>query len=175
MKITTRGRYGLRALLELARCFDGPPVLAGTLAKRERLSLKYLHALLTALRRAGIVRSVRGSAGGFQLAHPPGEIRLREILQAVEGPLSLVDCVARPERCARSADCTARRVWQELSGAIGTVLDGITLETLIRTPACSTLVPLPRDVRVFRPACVRKGSGTKGRPRSRPRRTQRKG
>jgi Rrf2 family protein len=131
MKMTTRGRYGLRAVLELARCYNGPPVLASTLARRERLSLKYLQSLLAAMRSAGIVRSVRGVGGGFQLARPPLEIRLGEVLRAVEGPLSLVDCVTRAGACSRSKDCTARRVWQALSGTISETLDGVTLESLV--------------------------------------------
>jgi Rrf2 family protein len=133
VKLTTRGRYGLRAMLELARCFDGPPVLMSTLAARERLSRKYLHALLAALKSAGLVYSVRGAGGGFRLSKPPSDIHLGEILQAVEGPLSLVECVTCADACDRARDCTARRVWQELSGVIEAALEGITLGNLIAT------------------------------------------
>ena len=131
MKLTTRGRYGLRAMLELARCYDEPPVLMSTLAKRERLSRKYLHALLAALKSAGLVRSVRGAGGGFTLSRRPSEIHLGEILRAVEGPLSLVECVSCAAACDRAQDCTARYVWQQLSGVIEHALRGITLGKLI--------------------------------------------
>lgn len=134
MKMSTRGRYGLRAMLELARCFGGSPVLMGTLAEREDLSRKYLHALLTALKSAGLIRSVRGTGGGFVLARSPSQIRLSEVLHALEGSLSLVDCVADTRACAKSNQCPARRVWQELSGAIENVLDNVTLEDLISPP-----------------------------------------
>ena len=131
MKMTTRGRYGLRAILELARCWGGPPLLMSTLAEREGLSRKYLHALLTSLKAAGLVQSSRGAGGGFRLARPPAEIRLNDVLRAVEGPLSIVGCVARPRSCSRSGRCTARRVWTEVSQAIDQALERFTLQSLI--------------------------------------------
>ena len=134
MRVSTRGRYGLRAMFELARGFGQAPVLMSTVAERQDLSRKYLHALLTALKSAGLVRSVRGSGGGFALARPPAEIKLSEILRALEGPLSLVDCVADKRACDRSSRCPARRVWQELAGAVEDVLDNVTLKDLA-TPA----------------------------------------
>ncbi len=137
MKMTTRGRYGLRAVLELARCFGGPPVLMSQLANRERISQKYLHTLLTSLKAAGLVRTIRGAGGGFVLARPPAEIRLNEILHAVEGPLSLVDCVTHPAQCRRSGRCTARGIWQELSETIERTLSGYTLERLLAIEAAA--------------------------------------
>jgi len=131
MRISTRGRYGLRAMLELARQFGKAPVLMNTLAQRQNLSRKYLHALLTALKSAGLVQSVRGPGGGFVLARPPTEIKLSDILHAAEGPLSLVDCVADSRVCNRSKRCPARRVWRDLSGAIEDVLDNVTLEAMV--------------------------------------------
>lgn len=131
MKISTRGRYGLRAMLELARCRGDSPVLMSTLAEREGLSRKYLHALLTALKSAGLVQSVRGAGGGFVLSRDPSEMRLSEILGALEGPVSLVDCVVDKRACSRASGCTARGVWQELSRAIDSMLDSMTLEDLI--------------------------------------------
>ena len=135
MRISTRGRYGLRAMLELARRFGDAPVLMGTLAETEGLSRKYLHTLLTVLKSAGLVRSFRGVGGGFILARPPSEIRLDEVLHALEGPLCLVDCVVDKEVCDRSNRCTARRVWQDLIDAIENVLANVTLADLIATGA----------------------------------------
>jgi Rrf2 family protein len=120
-------------MLGLARQFGEAPVLMGALAEKEGLSRKYLHTLLTALRSAGLVRSIRGASGGFVLARPPAEIRLDEVLQAVEGPLCLVDCVDDEQICGRSNRCTARRVWQELSDAIKDLLANVTLADLIAT------------------------------------------
>ena len=131
MRISTRGRYGLRALLELARRFGEAPVLMSTLAQRQGLSRKYLHALLTALKSADLVHSVRGPGGGFVLARPPAQIKLSEILHAAEGPLSLVDCVADRRACNKAKRCPARRVWRDLAGAIEGVLANITLGDLM--------------------------------------------
>ena len=141
MKISTRGRYGLRAMLELARCHGQSPLRMRVLAERESLSRKYLHGLLTALKEAGLVRSVRGPGGGFLLARAPSKIRLSQILHALEGPLSLVDCVADERACGRTKSCTARRVWAELSATIESVLEKVTLEDLIASEnrACSNV------------------------------------
>jgi Rrf2 family cysteine metabolism transcriptional repressor len=133
MKMSTRGRYGLRAMLELARCHGQSPVLMSSLAKREAVSRKYLHGLLTALKKAELVRSIRGPGGGFVLAREPSKIRLSQVLHALEGPLSLVDCVADRLSCSRVNSCTAHRVWEELSETIENALDGVTLEDLIES------------------------------------------
>ena len=130
MRISTRGRYGLRAMLELARRFGEGPLLMSTIAQEQQLSRKHLHALLTALRSAGLVCSIRGPGGGFVLARSPVQIELSQVLRALEGPLSLVDCVADERTCNRTNHCVARGVWQKLSGAIEEVLDGVTLEDL---------------------------------------------
>ena len=101
------------------------------LAEREGLSRKYLHTLLTGLKAAGLARSVRGAGGGFVLAREPSEIKLNEIVHALEGSLCLVDCVADERACDRANGCTARGVWQELSGVIENMLDNITLADVI--------------------------------------------
>lgn len=130
MRISTRGRYGLRAMLELARDFGEGPLLMGAIAERQDLSRKHLHALLTTLKLAGLVRSARGPGGGFVLSRPPAEIRLSEVLRALEGPLSLVDCVEDERVCDKAEGCSARRIWTELSRAIENVLDNVTLQDM---------------------------------------------
>lgn len=102
-------------------------MLMSTIAERQGLSRKHLHALLTSLKSAGLVRSIRGPGGGFVLARPPTQIRLREVLQALEGPMSLVDCVADRKVCDKSNRCRARRIWQDVTAAIANVLDGVSL------------------------------------------------
>lgn len=106
-------------------------MLMGTIAEREGLSRKYLHTLLTALKSAGLVRSVRGAGGGFVLARDPSEITLAEILYALEGPLSLVPCVGDEGACDRTGQCTARQVWQELSGVLEAAVDDVTLGDML--------------------------------------------
>jgi Rrf2 family protein len=117
-------------MFELARGFGPDPVLMSTVAERQGLSRKYLHALLTALKAAGLVRSVRGVGGGFVLTRPPEEIKLSEVLHALEGPLSLVECVGDKRACERSNRCPTRRVWRDLAGAIENVLENVTLGDL---------------------------------------------
>ena len=131
MRVSTRGRYGLRAMFELARDFGEAPVLLSTVAERQGLSRKYLHTLLTTLKSAGLVRSVRGARGGFLLARRPAEITLSEIVRALEGPFSLMDCVADQTVCDRVNRCPTRQVWQELSDAVENMLDNVTLEDLV--------------------------------------------
>jgi len=132
VRISTKARYGLRAMLELARCHGQAPVLMATVAERQDLSRKYLHALLTRLKTAGLVRSQRGIGGGFVLARPPDEIRLGDIIRALEGPLVLVDCVGDPRACRRSKDCAARGVWQRLAETVENRLDSVTLAEMAR-------------------------------------------
>lgn len=133
MRISTRGRYGLRAMVELARGNGETPVRMSAIADRQRLSRKHLHALLAILKSGGLVRSVRGPGGGFLLSRPPDRISLGEVLELLEGPFSLVDCVADRRVCGRVNECVTRGVWQELSGAIENLLDGVTLQDLVET------------------------------------------
>jgi Rrf2 family protein len=124
-------------MFELALNYGQGPVMMSDVARRQDLSRTYLHALLTALKAAGLVRSVRGAGGGFALARPPGQIKLSEILDVLEGPLSLVECVAHKQSCHRANDCAARRVWHRLASALDEVLDNVTLEDLV-TPESSS-------------------------------------
>ena len=131
MRISTRGRYGLRAMFELARRQDTGPVTMDTVAQEQELSRKHLHNLLTALKVAGLVQSIRGPRGGFVLTRPPEQIRLSEILEAVEGPLSLVACVVERDTCRKTRSCPARQVWQQVSDAIEEVLESVTLHDMV--------------------------------------------
>ena len=131
MKLSTRGCYGLRALLELGLNFGGGPVLMRSIAESQNISRKYLHALLTALKAAGFVRSVRGSGGGYLLAKPPAEIPIHDVLRVLEGSLCITDCVEDPNTCDRSRRCVTHELWQDLSGAVERLLSDITLEDLV--------------------------------------------
>ncbi len=131
MKVTTRGCYGLRAMLELAQYYGGGPVLIRTIAENQGLSSKYLHALLTSLKSAGLVRSVRGSGGGFKLARAPSEISVKEIISALEGNLCLSDCVTDPKSCQRSKRCVTNALWHDISVYIDNFLGSVTLEDLL--------------------------------------------
>jgi Rrf2 family transcriptional regulator, cysteine metabolism repressor len=165
MKMSTRGRYGLRAMLELGRHFGERAVMMSEVARKEDLSRKYLHALLTSLRSAGLVRSVRGAGGGFILTRHPAEIRLNEVVNALEGPLSLVPCVADRRQCRKSDQCTARRVWQQLSAGVESMLSSITLEDLLLMETEACLEPQTRKSGRQR---VKRGSSAPSRTVARP-------
>jgi len=131
MKLSTRGRYAARALLDLA-CHQGAaPIPLKDIARRQGISLYYLEHIVMPLATAGIVRSSRGASGGIRLARPPQQIRLSEILRLVEGSLVPVACVANPEICPRSKMCVTREIWAELDRVISVVLESTTLQDLV--------------------------------------------
>lgn len=131
MKLSTRARYGTRALLDLALHYGEEPVLLKDIAKRQQVSLRYLEHLVTPLIAAGIVRSTRGPRGGVALARPPAEIRLSEVMQLLEGSTAPVECINSPETCPRSELCATRDVWWEVKKAMDGVLASITLHDLV--------------------------------------------
>ncbi len=131
MRVSTRGQYGTRALLDLAIHKGEKPVLLRDIAKRQQISLSYLEHVVTPLIAGGIVRSTRGPKGGVFLAKPPDEIRLGEAIQLLEGSIAPVECVDNPGVCGRSEFCVTRDVWNELKKAMDGVLESITLQDLV--------------------------------------------
>ncbi len=131
MKISTKIRYGTRAILELASRFGEGPIELKEIAKKEDISLKYLEQVIIPLRSAGIVKSVRGSKGGYALAKSPSEICLNDLIEVLEGPLSLIECLKDPKACQRSSTCVTRDVWKEVSDAINHIFHSITLEEMV--------------------------------------------
>jgi Rrf2 family protein len=130
MRITTKGRYGLRIMLELAVRYGGGPVTMSDIELSQGISRKYMHALLSRLKAAGLVNAVRGSGGGYLLAVPPSRIRLSDVVEALEGPFSVVGCVEDNALCERTEYCATREVWRDVSEAVRDVLSEITLEQL---------------------------------------------
>jgi Rrf2 family cysteine metabolism transcriptional repressor len=131
VKISTRSRYGLRALLELALHYGEGPLMMQKIADSQGVSRKYLDSIFASLKTAGLVRSRRGVGGGHLLAKEPTTVKLGDVMRALEGPLSLVDCVGDSALCDRSHRCVTRDVWSEVGAAIDTVLDNITLADLV--------------------------------------------
>ncbi|MHC4441711.1 MAG: RrF2 family transcriptional regulator [Planctomycetota bacterium] len=131
MRISTKGRYGVRAMLELALHYGDGPILMSDIAKRQELSRKYLHSLLTPLKAAGFVSSVRGAGGGFLLAKDPAKIRVIDILKVLEGSLAPVHCVENKKSCHRAKRCAARHIWQEVADAVEKVLTNVTLKDMV--------------------------------------------
>lgn len=133
MKLSTKGRYGLKAMLELAMNSAGEKVSLKSIAEKQGISENYLEQLFATLRKAGLVKSIRGAQGGYFLAKPPAMITVGEILRTLEGSLAPVDCVEEnlPKQCRRSDECVTRIIWEKIRDKINEVVDSITLENLM--------------------------------------------
>ena len=132
MKLSTKGRYGVRLLIDIAQHYDEGPVDLGDIAKRQSISEKYLWSLIPPLKNAGIITSTRGSKGGYVLAKHPTDIKLNEIVALLEGPICLVDCINDPSLCKRSAICSTKDVWTLVSKNINDTLSGITIADMVK-------------------------------------------
>ena len=131
MKISTKIRYGTRAMLELASHYGEGPIELKEIAKRESISVKYLEQVIVPLRTAGLVKSVRGSKGGYSLAKPPSEICLNDLIEILEGPLNLIECLNDSKICQRIPTCVTRDIWKEVSEAIQGIFHSVTLEDMV--------------------------------------------
>ena len=131
MKICTRGRYGTRMMLDLAAHHDQGPTPLREIAKRQDLSVKYLEQLIIPLKAAGYIRSVRGARGGYTLARKPDKINVGQIIQVLEGGLSLVDCVEDARVCEREKNCPTRDIWLRMSERLMEELSSLTLSDVL--------------------------------------------
>ena len=130
MKLSTRGQYALHAMVFLARkAAEGPQTLR-TIAD-DGLPEQYLEQLLGALRRHGLVVTVRGAQGGYSIARPPDQITVANILESTEGPVNLSQCAGDEAICPKSSACATRDVWRYLTDNINTLMQGITLEDVL--------------------------------------------
>jgi Rrf2 family protein len=130
MKLSTRTRYGMRALMDLTLQKSSQPIQLKDIAERQQISLSYLEHLIIPLISAGLVQSTRGAHGGIQLAKPARLIKLKEIWEALEGPLNPVDCLKDAKICSRSGSCATQDIWSEMKSAMEGVLESKTLEDL---------------------------------------------
>jgi Rrf2 family cysteine metabolism transcriptional repressor len=138
MKLSTRTRYGMRAVIELSQHEEKRPLQLKTIAERQGISVKYLEQLMSLLRSAGFVRSIRGSKGGYVLARAPEQINLYDVFRCLEGAVSTAECTEDTDYCERAADCAAREVWLRVEEAIQGVLSSMTLADMVhRTKACA--------------------------------------
>lgn len=132
MKLSTRTRYGIRAVIELAQHQEKRPLQLKLIAERQGISIKYLEQLMSLLRSSGFIRSIRGSRGGYALARPAENIKLSEIFRCLEGAVATAECTENKDYCERAADCVAREVWVQVEEAIQKVLNSITLADLVK-------------------------------------------
>ena len=134
MKITTKGRYGLRALIDLAQYSEIEPVSISSIANRQGISERYLEQLMTMLKKAGLIKSIRGAGGGYVLAKALTEISVGDVLRALEGNLEPVECTAfsQDDTCAAAGGCVTKYVWQRINDSINQTVDEIKLEQLLK-------------------------------------------
>ena len=132
MKISTKGRYGLRILMDIALNEAKGPVTLHEISERQGISEKYLWQVINILKSVGLVRVTRGARGGYQLALPPEKIPLYDIVVPLEGTFELVDCVFSKKNCSRAEQCVARDIWKEISLEIERLFRSITLEDIVK-------------------------------------------
>ena len=129
VRISTKGDYGVRALIELAHHYGEGPIQSAEIAARQGIPEPYLDQILTTMRRAGLIRSVRGPSGGHALARHPAEIRLAEAVEALEGSMAPIACLESAE-CTKPGRCAQRDVWSEVHRATREILNRVTIDEL---------------------------------------------
>lgn len=133
LKVSAKARYALRILLDVAtRASAESPRTGAAIAKAQQISEKFLSRIVVTLREKGMLRSVRGNVGGFRLAVSPDDIRLLDVVEAMQGPLAILDCLAPGATCPRQATCLARRTWADVNAAFASVLAKVTLASILR-------------------------------------------
>ena len=152
MKLSTKGRYGLRALIDLAGYSTDGPVSIVSISERQEISERYLEQLMSLMKKAGLVKSIRGAGGGYVLARDPGDISVGDILRALEGNLDPVDCAGLdPEgNCDISDSCVTKYVWKRINESINRTVDEIRLDQLIeesRKLGCDRIDQSARECR----------------------------
>ncbi|HWI54921.1 MAG TPA: Rrf2 family transcriptional regulator [Desulfobacteria bacterium] len=134
MKISTKGHYGVQAMFDLAQHFGEGPISLKSVAERQGLSEHYLEQLIAVLRKAGLVKSVRGAQGGYILARQPNDIKVGDIIRVLEGPIAPEECVKEEdaEQCLKAEFCITRSVWERVRISIEDVLDSISLADMCK-------------------------------------------
>jgi Rrf2 family protein len=133
MKLSTKGKYGVRAVFEIARHYGKGPISIKEIVERQGISISYLEQILYRLGKAGLIDSVRGPAGGYLLARKPSDLTIGDIIRTLEGPIALSHCLEPGEAgdCYQADDCVARMVWTKVGAKIEEALDSITFSDLL--------------------------------------------
>ncbi len=142
MKLSAKVEYSVRAMAVLAVYYQSEPLPLREIAEQEGISLNFLEQIFPELRRSGLITSVRGSKGGYLLSRPPNQIKIGDIVRAVEGPITPVNCLSEKEGelcCHRRDDCLTRQVWERLRDKINDVLDDVSLDELINLKPAQAL------------------------------------
>ena len=138
MKLSTRGRYGIHAMYDLAEHYGDGPQSIKCIAERQGIPEAYLEQLIAILRKEKLVISNRGAQGGYRLACEPAKMTVGQVLRALEGGLNLVDCLLEEDSCGKTCACPSRVVWMKIRDGLNSIVDGITLQDMINEYACLT-------------------------------------
>lgn len=136
MKLSTRGRYGIHAMYDLACNYNLGPQPIKAIAERQSIPEAYLEQLFAALKRDKLVNSIRGAQGGYTLSRSPEAITVGDVLRTLEGGLNLVDCLLEEDTCGKSCACPSRIVWMKIRDGLNAIVDGITLEDMMKDYQC---------------------------------------
>ena len=131
LKLSTKGRYGIHAMYDLALYGTETPQCIKAIAERQGVPEAYLEQLIGQLRKSGLVKSVRGAQGGYLLARPPAEITVGQVLRTLEGELAVVDCLLEEDACDKAYACPTRVVWKKVRDGLNEIVDGITLQDML--------------------------------------------
>ena len=131
MKLSTKARYGTRAMAELGAAYPKGTLSARKVGERLYVSVKYLEQIMSALKAAGLIKAVRGVNGGYALARPPSEITLLEVFRVLEGTPIFVECLQGDEQCPIESTCPTREVWREMNASMEAILEGETVQDLV--------------------------------------------
>ena len=130
MKLSTKGRYGVKAMVDLAINYGEAPVSIKTISKRQNISEYYLEQLFSPLRKAKLIKSIRGAQGGYVLNNEPKDIKVSDIMYVLEGPIEIADCI-EDAKCNNVDCCATRILWRKIKDSIDSVMEGITLEDIV--------------------------------------------
>ncbi|MBU3107271.1 RrF2 family transcriptional regulator [Clostridium gasigenes] len=129
MKLSTKGRYGVKAMVDLAIHYGDTPVSIKTISKRQNISEYYLEQLFSPLRKAGLIKSIRGAQGGYVLNKTPGQIKVSDVMYVLEGPIEIAECIEGVE-CNNVDCCATRLLWEKIKNSIDEVMESITLQDI---------------------------------------------
>lgn len=146
IQLSTKGRYGTRLMLDLAIHYNDGFIFLKDIAKRQNISEGYLEHFIPHLKTAGLISSLRGARGGYKLAKEPSEISLKEVVLALEGSLSPVECVNAPSVCSRVSFCVTRDVWKEVGEKISQILESVTLRDMVEMQKNKGEAPLTYSI-----------------------------
>lgn len=131
MKLSTKSRYGTRFLIELAAHYNEGPIRISYIAERQGISVKYLEQVIVPLRKANLIKSIRGRNGGHMLARPPEEIRMGDVLVVLEEGIDITGCINNPDTCKRSVSCKSRDLWEIATAAMYDKLNSLKLSEMV--------------------------------------------